>query len=258
MVISVLIYFSLNLPKISSLRDYNPPIASQILAKDGTVLAEIGVENREIIPFDQVPSIIVDSFLAAEDSDFYQHKGVDYIGIFRALLVNLKEGRIVQGGSTITQQVAKSLLLTRKKSWSRKLKDFLLAQRIEERFSKKDILFFYLNQVYLGGGYYGVKAAFKGYFGKELSEVTIAESAIVAGLLVAPGKYSPYINPQKAKMRQDYVLRRLYETGKITANQFQEAKKEKTKFRTRKKTRFLAGHFTDWIRQRVINYVGKR
>ena len=212
--------------------------------------------NREVVPIQEIPKIIVDAFLAAEDSGFYGHEGVDYGGIFRALLVNLKAGKIVQGGSTITQQVAKSLLLSRERDLSRKIKDFLLAQRIEERFTKEEILHLYLNQVYLGGGYYGIKSAFKGYFEKELSEATIAEAAMVAGLLVAPGKYSPYVNPEKARMRQDYVLRRLSETGKITIEQYEEARQERTKFRMRKKADFLAGHFTDWIRQRVIEEVG--
>ncbi|MCK5073872.1 MAG: PBP1A family penicillin-binding protein [Bacteriovoracaceae bacterium] len=251
----LVVYFSFDLPRIDTLADYNPPVPSQILARDGTILAQIGIENREIVDFDEIPQIIVDAFLSAEDDSFYQHEGVDYVGIFRAMLVNLKSGRVVQGGSTITQQVAKSLLLTRERSYMRKIKDILLAQRIEKKFSKREILYLYLNQFYLGGGFYGVKAAFSGYFGKELSEATIAETAMMAGLPVAPGRYSPYINPQFAKRRQYYVLRRMLETGKISKEQYDDAIKEKIKFRIRKKKYFKAAYFTDWVRQRVIELV---
>ncbi|CBW28091.1 putative peptidoglycan transglycosylase penicillin-binding protein 1A [Halobacteriovorax marinus SJ] len=252
----VIAYFSFGLPKISTLADYNPPIPSQIMARDGTVLTEIGKETRYIAKMDEIPKRVINAFLSAEDDNFYEHKGVDYLGVMRAFIANLRAGKVVQGGSTITQQVAKSLLLSRERSISRKIKDFLLAQRIEEKFTKEEILFLYLNQVYLGGGYYGVKAAFKGYFGKELTEASIAESAIVAGLLVAPGRYSPYINPQYAKKRQGYVLGRMYATGKITEIEYNEALAEKIKFRIKKGGEFKAGYLTDWVRQRIVEEVG--
>lgn len=255
--VGLIAYFSYDLPKISSLSDYRPAIPSQILAKDGTVLAEIGKEKRYIVQVENIPQFVIDAFLSAEDDKFYEHSGVDYLGVFRALVKNIRAGRVVQGGSTITQQVAKSLLLTRERSITRKIKDFLLAQKIEEKFTKDQILFLYLNQVYLGGGYYGVKAAFDGYFGKELSEATVAESAMVAGLLVAPGKYSPYVNPIYAKQRQAYVLSRMRDTGKITPTQYEEAVKEKIQYRLRKGGEFKAGYFTDWVRQRVIEKVGE-
>ncbi|MBI2521335.1 MAG: PBP1A family penicillin-binding protein [Bdellovibrio sp.] len=200
---------------------------------------------------------MIDAFLAAEDDAFYQHHGVDYWGVLRAMLMNIKAGKVVQGGSTITQQVAKSLLLTKERSVSRKVKDFLLALKIEEKFSKDEILFLYLNQVYLGGGYYGIKTAVKGYYDKDLEEVTTAEAAMVAGLLVAPGKYSPYLNPDFAIKRQRYVLSRLYDTKKITQDEYENAIQEKIKFRVKKKGEFKAGYFTDWVRQRVIEFIGE-
>lgn len=255
--VTSVIIFSLSLPKISNLSDYKPNIPSQILAKDGTVLAEIGKEKRYIVQMNEIPKRIIDAVVSAEDSGFYDHQGVEYLGLLRALIVNLKEGRYAQGGSTITQQVAKSLLLSNERSISRKVKDMLLAHRIENRFSKDEILFLYLNQVYLGGGYYGVRAAFDGYFNKDLKEATIAEAAMVAGLLVAPGKYSPYINPKRAKIRQAYVLKRMFETNRITETEYNEAIAEKTQFRIRKPQGFLAGHFTDWVRQRVVAIVGE-
>jgi len=253
----IVLYISFDLPKIETLSDYKPPIASQILSKDGTILAEIGNEKREIAQLNEIPKSVVDAFLSAEDSNFYQHSGVDYLGLSRAFAKNLIAGKVVQGGSTITQQLAKSLLLTSERSISRKIKDFLLAQKIEEKFTKDEILFLYLNQVYLGGGYYGVKAAFRGYYDKELSEATVAESAMVAGLLVAPTRYSPYINPEYARNRQGYVLHRLYIDKKITKEQYEAAKKEKIVFRLRRKNEFKAGYFTEWVRLRVIAKVGE-
>ncbi len=253
----VIISFSFSLPKINSLNDYRPPIPSKILAKDGTVLANTGLEDRVVAEIDEIPERIIGAFLSAEDDKFYEHQGVDYWGVARAMLANIKAGRVVQGGSTITQQVAKSLLLTSERSISRKIKDFLLALRIEKHLSKDEILYLYLNQVYLGGGYYGVKSAFKGYYNKELKEASIAESAMVAGLLVAPGRYSPYMSTQAAIRRQHYVLGRMRDTGKITEDEYNEALAEKIKFRIRKSNGFKAGHFTDWVRQRVVEAVGE-
>ena len=257
-LVILVVYFSLSLPRTSSLADYRLSMPSQILAKDGTVLAELGKEKREIAPFDEIPRIIIEAFLSAEDDNFFEHTGIDYGGILRAMYTNLKAGRVVQGGSTITQQVAKSLLLNRQRSVARKIKDFLLAQRIEKEFTKEEILFLYLNQVYLGGGFYGVKAGFRGYFGKELSEASMAETAMLAGLLVAPTNYSPYTNPEMAKARQAYVLKRMYLTDKITKEEYETALREKIKFKIRKKGKFKAGYFTDWIRQRVIDVIGKK
>jgi penicillin-binding protein 1A len=256
--VGVVVYFSYDLPKITTLADYKPAIASKIISKDGVVLAEVGVENREIVAVTQIPKRIIDAFLSAEDDNFFNHTGVDYVGVARAFIANLKAGRVVQGGSTITQQVAKSLLLSSKRSYARKIKDFLLAQKIEKRFTKKEILFLYLNQVYLGGGYYGIKTAFRGYFNKELSEATVAEAAVVAGLLVAPGRYSPYVNPKYAKIRQSYVLKRMYETKRITEEEYKAALSEKIKYYLRVKEEFKAGYFTDWVRQRVVEKVGEK
>jgi len=254
---AVLTYFSMSLPKISTLADYRPSLPSQILARHGEVLATIGKEKREIADFEEIPKIIIDAFLSAEDDGFYEHQGVDYLGLLRAFIVNLKAGRVVQGGSTITQQVAKSLLLTKERSISRKIKDFLLAQKIEKKFSKKEILYLYLNQVYLGGGYYGVKSALKGYFGKAINEASIAEAAMIAGLLVAPGKYSPYISPKRAKTRQHYVLKRLKETGKITEEQYAQGMQEKIKYMVKVNGMFKADYFTEWVRQRVVKLLGE-
>ncbi len=250
-------YFNLDLPKIDKLQDYKPNLASQIISKDGVLLAELGLEKREIVEMKDVPQRVIDAFLSAEDDKFFEHKGVDYWGLSRAMFANFKAGRVVQGGSTITQQVAKSLLLSSERSITRKLKDFILAQRIEEKLTKKEILYLYLNQVYLGGGYYGVKAAARGYYGKELKDMSVAESAMLAGLLVAPGKYSPFVNPHAARMRQGYVLGRMHVLKKITDAQYREALKEKTIYYIHEDD-LKAGYFTEWVRQKVVETVGEK
>jgi len=253
----VFTYFNLDLPKIDKLQDYKPNLASQIYSKDGALLAELGLEKREIVDMKDVPARVIDAFLSAEDDKFFEHKGVDYFGLARAMFANFRAGRVVQGGSTITQQVAKSLLLTSERSITRKLKDFILAQKIEEKLNKKEILYLYLNQVYLGGGYYGVKAAAHGYYNKELKDVSVAEAAMLAGLLVAPGKYSPFVKPGAAIMRQHYVLERMYKLKKISKAQYENALKEKIVYRIRE-DELRAGYFTEYVRQKVVDAVGEK
>lgn len=251
LVTFIFIYYSFQLPKIKTIADYKPAIQSTLLSRDGQVIAEFGSEKREVVNFDEIPTRIVDAFLSAEDDKFYMHDGIDYMGVIRAMLKNIQAGRVVQGGSTITQQVAKSLLLEKERTFSRKIKDFLLAQKLEEKLSKQEILYLYLNQVYLGGGYYGVKAAFGGYFDKDLKEVTVAEAAMLAGLLVAPGRYSPYLNVEMSKRRQEYVLRRMYETSKITEEEYKKSLEETLKFRLRKKILYEAPYFVEYIKQSI-------
>jgi penicillin-binding protein 1A len=253
----LVVFISYDLPQLNSLSDYSPPIPSRVYSRDGHLLMELSKEKRDIATIEEIPKKIINAFLAAEDDNFYNHSGIDYFGILRAMLKNIKEGRIKQGASTITQQVAKSLLLTNERTFTRKIKDMILAKKIEEKLTKDEILYLYLNQVYLGGGYYGVKSAFRGYFDKELSEATIAETALVAGLLVAPGRYSPYVNPKKAKSRQKYVLGRLRDTNQISIDEYESAINEDIKIQIRKPVPLKAGYFTDWIRQRLVEHFGK-
>lgn len=255
--LGVVIYISFDLPEINSLSDYSPPIPSRIYSKDGHLLMELRKEIRDIAKIEEIPDNVINAFLAAEDDNFYNHSGVDYVGIIRATFKNIMAGRIVQGASTITQQVAKSLLLTSERTFTRKIKDLILAKKIEEKLTKKEILFLYLNQVYLGGGYWGVKAAFRGYFDKELSEATVAEVALVAGLLVAPSKYSPYNNPKRAKTRQRYVLGRLHKTGKITKEEYEQALNEDIKIQIRQANKVKAEYFTAWIREQLYARFGE-
>ncbi len=255
--LGIIIYISYDLPEITGLSEYSPPIPSRVYSNDGQLLMELSKQKRDLVKIEEIPDRVINAFLAAEDDNFYNHSGVDYIGVMRAMIKNIQAGRVVQGASTITQQVVKQIWLTSERTYTRKLKEFILAQKIEKVFSKKEILFLYLNEVYLGGGYYGVKSAFKGYFDKELSEATNAEIALIAGLLVAPGRYSPYVSPEKAKMRQKYVLKRMFKTGKITKKEYDEALIENIKIQIRKPVPLKAGYFSDWVRQRLVEHFGK-
>jgi len=256
-LVGLYLYIEKDLPKITSVEDYQPSMPSVIYDRNGNKLKEMGSENRAIVKIENVPKRIINSFLAAEDSNFYSHIGIDPLGIARAFIANLKAGRVVQGGSTISQQVAKSFLISKERSIIRKIKDIFLAYKIEQFLTKDEILFLYLNQVYLGGGYYGIKEAFQGYFGKELSEVTIAESAMVAGLLVAPSRYSPYSNPKYAYMRQKYVLSRLLADNLISEEEFNQASNESIKYHKRKRVRSLGSYFIEFIRKEVVDRLGE-
>jgi penicillin-binding protein 1A len=221
----LVVYYSISkdLPKITSLADYHPSIITSVYADDNRKIAEFFKERRIVIPLTEMPRMLIDAFVAAEDSRFYKHRGIDFISIVRAFFKNIEAGAIVQGGSTITQQVTKSFLLTPERSYKRKLKEAILAYRIDKAFSKEDILYLYLNQIYLGHGAYGVQAASENYFGKSVKDLNLAECAILAGLPQAPSKYSPFKYPERAKQRQIYVLNRMVEERYIDNIQATEA-----------------------------------
>ncbi|WP_207680025.1 penicillin-binding protein 1A [Desulfonema magnum] len=221
----VYLHISEELPKVSSLKDYRPPLATMVYSDDNRKIAEFYKERRFVIPLSKMPKILIQAFIAAEDSRFFTHRGVDYLGIIRAFFKNIEAGTIVQGGSTITQQVVKPFLSASGRSYKRKLKEALLAYRIEKTFTKEDILFLYLNQIYLGYGAYGVEAAAENYFGKSAKDMNLAECAILAGLPKAPSEYSPFKEMEKAKARQRYVLRQMVIKGYITDAQAGEAMK---------------------------------
>ena len=218
-------YFARGLPNIITVEDYRPLVVTNIVASSGpkpTVIGEFFKERRYLIPYEKMPETLIQAFISAEDDQFFNHPGVNVISMIRAGIANFRAGHVVQGGSTITQQVAKSLLLTPERSFVRKIREVILASRIERHLTKQQILFLYLNQIYLGHGSYGAQAAAKTYFRKDVSELTIAECALLAGLPQAPSKYSPLLNPQKAKERQRYVLRRMAENKYITQTQMME------------------------------------
>lgn len=227
-------HISADLPRIQSLRDYRPSTVSSVYSDDGTKIGEFYKERRIVIPLDEMPRHLMDAFVAAEDARFREHVGIDPVGIFRAFIKNLQAGAIVQGGSTITQQVTKSFFLSPERTYERKIKEAILAWRIEKSFSKDEILYLYLNQIYLGHGAYGVEAAAENYFGKHAKEMNLAECSILAGLPQAPSRYSPFRFPDRARQRQKYVLIRMVEEGYITPEQKQAALDTELDIRPRK------------------------
>ncbi|HEY6006862.1 MAG TPA: PBP1A family penicillin-binding protein, partial [Geobacteraceae bacterium] len=209
-------YLLVTLPKVDRLADYKPPIVSQVFGEGGSLVGEFYLERRTVVPVEKLPKKLIQAFVAAEDANFFQHKGIDYVGILRAALKNLISLRKKEGASTITQQVAKSMLLTPEKKFSRKLKEAILATRMEKTLSKDEILYIYLNQIYLGAGAYGVQLAAETYFGKDVDKLNLAEMAMLAGLPKAPSIYSPLKHFDRARERQGYVLDRMVKEGYIT------------------------------------------
>ncbi len=218
-----------DLPQLSGLDSYRPLLPLKIYSSDGTLIGEYGEQIREIVPIERIPKRLREAFVASEDSAFYHHFGINPLAIIRAAWANLKAGHIVQGGSTITQQVAKTFFLSPKRTFKRKLQEAILAIEIEQNFSKDEILWLYCNQIYLGHGAYGVAAAARNYFRKDLQDLTLAEIAYIAGLPKAPNKYSPWRNPKLAKRRQKYVLRRMMEEGFITEQEMEQALRQDVK-----------------------------
>nr|WP_323054938.1 transglycosylase domain-containing protein [Dechloromonas sp. A34] len=215
-----------NLPSLEVLTDYRPKIPLRVYTADGHLIGEFGEERRAVVAIGDVPEIMKQAILAAEDDRFYQHGGIDYLGILRAAGANVLGGGKRQGASTITQQVARNFFLTGEKTYTRKLYEALLSFKIESNLSKDQILELYINQIFLGQRAYGFGAAAQIYFGKPLKEMSIAEVAMLAGLPKAPSAYNPIVNPKRARLRQQYVLRRMHELGYITEAQHQAALKE--------------------------------
>src|SRR5712664_92130 len=214
-----------NLPSLGALTEYQPKIPLRIYSADGVLMGEFGEERRAVVAIAEVPAELKNAIIAAEDERFYQHPGIDYVGVLRAAWANLVAGGRRQGASTITMQVARNFFLSSEKTLTRKLYEALLAFKIEHNLTKEQILELYLNQIYLGQRAYGFGAASQIYFGKALNQLSLAEAAMLAGLPKAPSLYNPIANPQRAKQRQQYVLRRMTELGHITAEQHDEAVK---------------------------------
>jgi penicillin-binding protein 1A len=209
-----------SLPSLEVLTDYHPKVPLRIYSADGALLGEYGEERRALVKIADVPDAMKNAILAAEDDRFYQHGGVDYMGVLRAALSNFTAGGTKQGASTITMQVARNFFLSKEKTFTRKFNEMLLAFKIEHYLSKDDIFQLYINQIYLGQRSYGFAAASQIYFGKPLAQISIAEAAMLAGLPKAPSSYNPVVNPKRAKLRQLYVLRRMHELHFISDEQF--------------------------------------
>ena len=245
-----------NLPDISDLADYRPKLPLRVYSAEGALLGEFGEERRNLTPIGEIPQVMKDAVLAIEDARFFQHGGVDYKGVLRAGLANL--GRVKsQGASTITMQVARNVYLSSEKTLTRKVYEILLTFKLEHQLTKDQIFEIYLNQIYLGNRAYGFAAAADAYYGKPLSDLTIAEAAMLAGLPKAPSAYNPISNPKRARARQQYIIERMEENGFITAEQAEQAKKEELKIRTGPdNTRIHAEYVAEMARQLIFAQYG--
>ncbi len=262
-VAGLLWHFSKDLPDYSQLQDYEPPVMTRVHAGDGSLLAEYANQHRLYLPIQAIPKLVTNAFIAAEDKNFYQHPGVDIYGIARAGLLyveNYGSSRRPQGASTITQQVAKNFLLTNEVSFERKIKEALLALRIERTYSKEKILELYLNEIYLGFGAYGVAAASLLYFDKSVHELTVAEAAYLAALPKGPNNYNPFRRRDEAIARRNYVIDRMVEDGYITADVAEKARKEPLDVTTRPTGAhvFAAEYFTEEVRRYLYDNYGEK
>lgn len=222
-VTMIYLYISPNLPSIDSLKDVRFQVPLRIYSKDGRLLGEYGEKRREPLQYEQFPQHMIHAILGAEDDRFFEHPGVDYHGLLRAVLVMITTGEKAQGGSTITMQVARNFFLSSEKTFFRKFSEILLALRIEQQLSKEEILALYLNKIYLGNRSYGVGAAAKMYYGKSLDALDVAQMAMIAGLPKAPSRYNPIVNPERALLRRNYVLRRMRDLEYLSEQEFKDA-----------------------------------
>jgi penicillin-binding protein 1A len=250
--------YSQNLGEIPSLVTYEPKTVSTFYADDGTVIGVFYKQKRLVVDLEQIPPHVVNAFLAAEDARFFEHPGVDWYGLARATMYNVKAGRFVQGGSTITMQVTRNFLLTQERRISRKIREIILALRLEKVWGKQKILYVYLNEIYLGEGAYGVEAAARGYFDKPVENLTIAQAALIAGLVASPTRFNPFKSVELARQRQLTVLSRMLKNGFITEDQYREASTETLNFKKEPAKPFdLAPDFTEAVRRYLVSKYGE-
>ena len=241
-----------SLPSLEALTDYRPKIPLRIYSAEGALLSEFGEERRALIKIADVPDVMKHAILAAEDDRFYEHGGIDYMGVLRAAFSNFTSGSVKQGASTITMQVARNFFLTKEKTWTRKFNEVLLTFKIEHSLTKDEILQLYINQIYLGQRAYGFASAAQVYFGKPLAQVSVAEAAMLAGLPKAPSAYNPVVNPNRAKLRQLYVLRRMHELNFISDEQYELAQQQPiVTIRGNQEFGIKADYLAEMVRQAV-------
>ncbi len=248
--------FTMDLPGIDALKDYRPSISSRVYDDKNALIDEFFLEDRKLIKIKEVPRVVVQAFVAAEDSRFFAHKGFDLQSIFRAVFKNIEAGHIIQGGSTITQQVAKMMYLSPEKKYTRKFKEAILAYKIDRYLTKDEILNLYLNQIYLGHGTYGIESASLGYFGKSARELKLHEAALLAGMPKAPSNYSPFLHYDKAKQRQHYVLTRMKEDGYISQEEMEKAYAAPMNLRSIRPKDKMAAYFVETVRRYVQEKYG--
>jgi penicillin-binding protein 1A len=221
---ALIYYFGHDLPyRLDLMSNYRPFVVSVVYDREGAPIGEFYLQRRVVVPLDRIPQQVIQAFVAAEDARFFKHKGVDLFAVFRAVVSNLRKGEIRQGGSTLTQQLVRAFFLTPERTWTRKVREAILAYRVERNHTKEEILYLYLNQVYFGHGNYGIEAASRDYFGKGVQDLNLAEAALLAGLPRSPSRTSPYRDFFSAIDRQRYVLRRMQREGFITASVYQES-----------------------------------
>ena len=256
LIFSILWTYSNNIPDYKFLKNYKPPVSSKVYSGDGELVADFSKEKRIFVPYNSIPKNVINSFLSAEDKNFFSHPGVDAKGVLRAVINNISNiisSKRLEGASTLTQQVAKNFLLTNEVSLNRKIKEAILAFRIERALSKQRILELYLNQIYLGSGAYGVAAASLEYFDKSIKDLNYAEAALLAALPKAPSKYNPYRNIELAKFRRDLVLKNLFENKYINLKSYNKFKFEKIKLnKTKKVFSEDAQYYIEDVRKNVI------
>ncbi|MEW6325775.1 MAG: PBP1A family penicillin-binding protein, partial [Nitrospirota bacterium] len=250
-------YLSRDLPDVATVQYYRPSQVTQVYADNNALIGQFYVEKRLLVPLDRVPQTLWQAMIAVEDTRFFEHRGIDPVGILRAFLTNLGALEVRQGASTITQQLARALFLTPERSLTRKVKEALLAGKIERLLTKEQILELYLNQIYFGQGVYGVQAAALTYFGKEVDALNLAEAAFLASLPKAPSDYSPYRHPDRAKQRQGVVLRRMVEAGFIDEAQLREAYQQDLYFERPAAAEEIAPYFVETIRQHLRAQYGE-
>jgi len=247
-----------DLPDLRGIEDYSPALTSLVLDRNGRLIAEFHEERRRLVPIGEIPRATQLAFVAAEDKSFFEHKGLDYSSILRAARANLLGGGIKQGASTITQQTVKSLLLSPERTFRRKIREMVLARRIEEFFTKNEILYLYVNQIYFGHGAWGIGQAARDYFGKDVKDLSISESALLAGLPQRPSDYSPYRNPTSAERRRLYVLGRMLADGFIDEASYAEAVADPPEIRGHEDQDGLgnAEHFSEFVRRHLFDEIG--
>jgi penicillin-binding protein 1A len=248
--------FVRDLPDMQSLADYRPSLTSVVLDREGVPIGEFYEFRRRVIPLEQVPKHVIQAFLAAEDDSFYEHSGVDYVSIARAAWSNLVSDRGMQGASTITQQTVKQLLLSPERTYQRKIRELILARRLEQRFTKDEILFLYLNEIYFGSGAYGIAEAARTYFAKDVGALEVGEAALLAGMPKAPGRFSPHVNPARAEERRLWVVGRMLEEGFIDEATHRAAQPPPRFVAPVSEASLAAAYFTENVRRRLVALLG--
>jgi penicillin-binding protein 1A len=256
-ILAIYYTFTDELPDVRVLKSFEPSTVTLMYSDQDELIAELYLEKRIVVPLNRIPTQLKQAALAVEDANFYRHMGIDLKAVFRAFLTNMKAGRVIEGGSTITQQLSKTLFLTRERSLVRKIKEAILSIRMELIFTKDEILEMYLNQIYYGHGSYGVEAAARTYFGKNVQNLSLDEVALIAGLPKSPNNYSPYRNPKRARSRRNHVIRRMAQEGFVKSNEAKQAMKKP--FTLGEVTNMLnrAPYFVEYIRKQLMTMYGR-